>query len=361
MRKKIIAILCALVMVLAIIPMNSFAEDEVSTADGSFSMLNYNVAGLPDFKALIGKSTGNSVSLKEKTIGNILENTGIDFIAVQEDFNFHKTLANEMKSYTAKTCHSGGVPFGDGMNIYAKTNIYNVEREEWRTRYGVFDEGDELTPKGILYAVIEIADGVYADFYDIHADAFDTEGSRQARIDNYNQLAEMIERHNSDRPVIITGDFNISIHLNGDPSGLYIQELFIDKLGFKDAWIETANGGDYNDYSKWYQSGMDYWGHWDSVEKFLYRDGNGIHLDPTSFEYITFVDDDGNPCSDHNAAKVVFDYTLGEDFVAENSTDFQAEVPETFIEELLRKIKTFMNSLITCLVNLDSIGNFINS
>ena len=238
MKKAVISVIMALCMLLCILPVSA-AEAQNS---GSFSILNINVAGLPDFNHLLGKSDAVDVEAKEKVFGGELEKSGIDFIAVQEDFNYHDTLAGEMTSYSYVTNHSGGVPFGDGLNIYSKTPIYNTEREEWNTRYGVFNEGDELTPKGILYSVVEIADGVYADLYVIHADAFDTEGSVAARKDNYKQLAEMIKKHNSDRPVIVTGDFNISFHLaKWDYSAVALKEIFVDELGLKEAWVEVNN------------------------------------------------------------------------------------------------------------------------
>ncbi|HBL40073.1 MAG TPA: hypothetical protein DDY98_00270 [Ruminococcaceae bacterium] len=345
---KILSILLAALLLCSVVPLSASAKAD----SGSFSMLNYNVAGLPDFGAMFNGTEKMDVATKEKVIGETLNATGIDFIAVQEDFNFNRYLVKAMPNYTYRTVHHGGVPFGSGLNIYSTHKLYNVEREEWRTRYGLFDEGDELTPKGILHATIEIADGVYADFYDIHADAYDTEESRKARIDNFNQLAEMIARRSGDRPVIITGDFNISVHHSGwDPSGAHLKELFIDKLGMKDAWIETKNGGSYTDFSRWTQSGVGYWGNWDSVEKFLYKDGNGIHLDATDFEYVCYKDSDGNALSDHNAAKVVFKYTLGENFRAESASSFQVEKRQP-IKRFFEKTQTFFKTLFLCLKNI---------
>ena len=351
MRKttKVISLLLAALLLCAALPMTASAE---SVNSGSFSMLNYNVAGLPDFAAMFSGDEKLDVAGKEKIIGNHLNESGFDFIAVQEDFNFNKSLVKAMPNYTYRTLHHGGVPIGSGLNIYSTHPLYNVEREEWRLRYGLFDEGDQLTPKGILYSVIEIADGVYADFYDIHADAFDTEESQQARLNNFLQLFEMIVRHNSDRPIIITGDFNISLHnAETDPSAVMLKLLFIDTLGMKDAWIELHNDGDYSDFSKWQATGLSDWGNWDSVEKFLYKDGNGIHLDAASFEYIDYKDDTGRSCSDHRGAAVTFRYTADESFQPEAASSFTVEKFNLF-KEIRRVLTTFFNTLFLCLRNL---------
>ena len=142
--------------------------------------------------------------------------------------------------------HSSGIPGGDGMNVFSKYPIYNAERTPWDMTYGVIKEGaDELTPKGILYSVIDLGDGLYVDFYVIHADAFDGEGSRAARNDNFRQLAELIASKGSTRPVIVTGDFNTSSHLD---QGAEFTRIMITEGGFKDAWTELYNGGNYTDY-----------------------------------------------------------------------------------------------------------------
>ena len=43
-------------------------------------------------------------------------------------------------------------------------------------------------------------------------------------------------------------------------------------------WIQLYNHGDCMDFSAWEGSA----GQWDSIEKFLYRDGGGVDLEPTA-------------------------------------------------------------------------------
>ena len=49
----------------------------------------------------------------------------------------------------------------------------------------------------------EIADGVYVDVYNLHADANEDEGSLQAKKDQFDQLKAFIDEYSADRAVII--------------------------------------------------------------------------------------------------------------------------------------------------------------
>ncbi len=74
---------------------------------GAFSVLTYNVAGLPD---LI--SSGNPAANTPR-IGELVN--GYDIVHVQEDFNYHAALyATDNHQFATST--SGGVPFGSGLN-----------------------------------------------------------------------------------------------------------------------------------------------------------------------------------------------------------------------------------------------------
>ena len=306
--KKILSF--ALVLMLMLSLCAGFAS-----ADGAkeIKLLSYNVAGLPSIQGIIGMQNVN-VPDNQYRLGKQLNTLGYDIIAVQEDFGYHCILSRGLTNYPYKTVHSGGIPGGDGMNIFSKYPIYNAKRTPWDMTYGVINDGaDELTPKGILYSLIDLGDGLYIDLYVIHADAFDGEGSRAARNDNFRQLAEMIAAKGTARPVIVTGDFNTTSHLD---QGAEFTRILISEAGFKDAWTELYNGGDYVDYSSHAATGTPYWGNWDSVEKVLYRDGGGIHVEAADFEYKSFTNKDVS-ISDHNAASATLRFTKTDDTVPE--------------------------------------------
>jgi len=302
MKQKWLTAVLAAVLFCGCVPAQ--AQSAAETDVYEISILNYNVAGLPK---LFGNEA-EDVEANQKKIGQILADRGYDIIAVQEDFGYHKALAAGLTGYPYTTIHSGGVPGGDGMNVWSEYPLYNENRTPWDAAYGVIEDGaDEMTPKGILYTAVDLGGGMVLDLYDIHADAYGDEGSAAAREVQYRQLAAMIAEHSEDRPVIVTGDFNISLRHEND-CGLW--ENFMEPLGLRDAWIELYNGGDYTDFSAWTDSGEK----WDSIEKFLYRSGGGVELTALSFAYEYICDENGVSLSDHPAAHAVFSAAAAEEF-----------------------------------------------
>ena len=303
--RNVLAMLLSFVLLLSALCVPAFAAEKKTV-----SLLNYNVAGLPDFKRLIGKGD-KDVPQNQRNIGKILNSRSYDIVAVQEDFGYHSKLVGELSAYGNRTQHTGSIPGGDGMNIYSKFPVYNESRVTWNKAYGVFDNGaDEMTPKGILYCVIDLGDGVLVDFYDIHADAYGDKGSKEARRDNFKQLAELINSKGTDRPVIVTGDFNVYFNMKDDDG---LKEYMLDACSFKEAWVELHNKGDYYDFSAFRGSG-EAWGNWDSAEKFFYRDGGGVSLVPLKSEYEFLYAPDGTNLSDHASLSAVFEVVKTENF-----------------------------------------------
>ena len=306
--RKIMAFVLTCVLLLTTCAVTALA------ADKTVSLLCYNVAGLPSISGLMGMEN-TDVAGNQRQLGNLLNAESYDIIAVQEDFGYHRLLSAGLTHYPYQTVHSGGIPGGDGMNIFSKFPLYNTRRVPWQMASGVFNDGDELTPKGILYALLDLGDGIYVDLYVIHADAFDDDGSVMARNDNFRQLAAMINAKKSNRPVIITGDFNTSSHL---AHGAEFTKYMIENAGFKDAWTEFKNNHNYSNYdtyiTQYGTSYEGYWGVWDSVEKVLYRDGKGVTVDVTDFSYVGFTNSAGASISDHKAASATLTFTKTPEF-----------------------------------------------
>lgn len=281
--------------------------------------VNFNVAGLP-----FGFFKGENVIANQQVIGKYLSQNSFDIVAVQEDFGFHKNLLKNMSGFNFATNHTGGIPGGDGLNIFTKDMpIYNETRVGWNEACGILSDGsDALTPKGFTYAVIDIGNGIYVDFYNLHADAYGGEGSIAARTSQIKQLAEFIEVRSAenDRPVIVTGDFNNYMHVHEDDGALY--KTLYQQCGLRDAWIEYHNNGDYFNLYKWHITGLPAWGNWDSVERFLYRAGGGVDVVVSDFRFVEVCNDNGKPVSDHSAAECDFTFIKTEDFV-ENTQSLQ--------------------------------------
>jgi len=309
----------------------------------SLKVANFNVAGLP-FAAL----QGVNVAANQKVAAAYLSQNDFDIVAVQEDFGYHKHLADNMNGYEYTTNHTGNVPFGDGLNIFTEDMpVYNETRVTWNEASGILSDGsDELTPKGFVYAVIDIGNGIYVDFYNLHSDAYTGEGSVAARTSQYKQLAEFIQARSAenDRPVIVTGDFNNFMHVHEDDGALY--KTLYEQCGLKDAWIEYHNNGDYFNLYKWHISGLEAWGNWDSVERFMYKPGGGVDIVVSDFRYTEVCDENGNPVSDHVSAECDFTFIKTEDFIENTQALEITKAPENqFIHRLMRFVTTLVKIL----------------
>ena len=350
--KKFTVVLLSVLIACLFMPA-AFAQTAGQT--GEFSVFSYNVAGLPD---IFSSDKSKDTRSNQIDIAKYVSSQGYDIFATQEDFGYNENLVKFLPEYQFKTVHHGGVPYGDGTNVYTKSfKMYNEQHITWEKLYGIADNGaDELSQKGITYVCIEVADGVFVDFYNIHADAFGDEGSREARRDNFRQLAELINSRSVDRAVIVTGDFNE--FLFGDSVGM--KDTLIDGCGLKDAWVEVCNGGNYSDAAafaeKYGSLWNEKWGVWDSVERFMYKDGGGVSLGCTDFSYETVLNRDGASCSDHNAAYAAFSYTVTE---SSDNTGNLGKGETGGITEIFRRITAFFKALFLVFSNFDEVRSYI--
>ena len=69
-----------------------------------------------------------------------------------------------------RTSTSGGVPFGSGLNTLSNYPWVDFQRIEWDTCSDISAQ-DCLTPKGFTAMRVRLEEGVYLDFYNVHADA----------------------------------------------------------------------------------------------------------------------------------------------------------------------------------------------
>ena len=315
--------------------------------------VNYNVAGLP-FAALSGENVGANQKISAK----YLSENNFDIVAVQEDFGYHKNLVGAMSGFNYETNHTGSIPGGDGLNIFTKDMpIYNETRVAWNDACGILSDGsDELTPKGFVYSVIDIGNGIYVDFYNLHADAYGGAGSAAARTSQYKQLAAFIKARNAenDRPVIVTGDFNYHIHTHENNRSLY-NTLYLE-CGLKDAWVEYHNNGDYFNMYNWHISGLPSWGNWDSVERFMYKSGGGVDIVISDFRYAQVTDDSGKAVSDHASAECDFTFIKTEDFV-ENTQELYVGKPAK--NKFIHNLMWFITALIKVLSDLGNLPELL--
>ena len=287
--KKLLSILLAFTFLLCC-AVPAYAQD---TDESTLTVLCSNVGGLP-IPALFAPEH-KFVPRAERVLGQMLNRSGADVIAVQEDFQYHALLARQLTDYPYQTFTSGGIPAGDGLNVFSKYPIYNVDRVTWTEFNGILtDDNDGLTPKGFLKCTLDV-DGMLIDLYNIHTDAYRTMADQLAKKAQFIQLSQYIDAHSAGRPVLITGDYNCTLHT------YYYAEFYETMLAdglYQDAWVEFVNGGNYlrgedaqeiiDRYNAQY--GNEFWGMWDSYERLLYRGGDGLSFDVTDFSYTFYTD-----------------------------------------------------------------------
>ncbi|MFE7034954.1 jacalin-like lectin [Streptomyces sp. NPDC057621] len=265
-------------------------------SSGTFNVLTYNVAGLPD-----GLSSGNPATntpLLAPRLG------AYDIVNVQEDFNYHAALyAGDDHPY--RTATSGGVPFGDGLNTLSDYAFEDFERVQWGACTGT----NCLTPKGFSLARVRLAEGVFVDLYNVHTNADDTDDALAARRANIEQLSDFVQANSAGNAVIVMGDTNTRYTRSGDN----IRTLASEN-GLTDAWVQLVRGGSAP------AQGSDALvcpttaptNSCEVVDKILYRGSNLVNLSGTRYnnEWAKFLDSAGGNLSDHFPHTVDFSWTL---------------------------------------------------
>ncbi|KAF2675616.1 hypothetical protein K458DRAFT_437857 [Lentithecium fluviatile CBS 122367] len=277
-----------------------------AATSGSFNALSFNVAGLPAIlnnNDVPGDKTANTAR-----IGQLFSQYNYSIIHVQEDFNYHATLyANDDHPY--RTATSGGVPFGDGLNTLSLYDWVDFERTKWDECSNA-SGSDCLTPKGFTFMRVKISEGVWADVYNLHADAGTEADDLTARASNLRQVSSHIETYSAGNAVLVFGDTNSRYSRTAD-----IPSIFMENNGMKDAWIELAKGG----VIPTVESLCDNPSNTTSceiVDKLWYRGSAALNLQATSFQYAgsKFLQEDGNILSDHDPILVDFTWSLNNAF-----------------------------------------------
>ena len=277
------------------------ATPSAAAADsGTFSVLSYNVAGLPE--AISSAPTPRESSTT--AIGRRI--APYDIVHVEEDFNYHAYLY-ETDVHAHRTPTSGGVPFGSGLNSLHHQPYEALDRVTWDDCW--INQADCLTPKGFTFHRAQIAQGTWIDVYNLHADAGDDSLDEAARRGNLEQLTAYISEHSAGNAVLVMGDTNTRYTREGDR----ISD-FAATNGLTDAWVELVRSGDEPDRGSpalgcpEVNPGVEC----EVVDKVLYRDGGGVDLSATSYSNLDAdfrEDGTGLMLSDHFPIAVDFTWT----------------------------------------------------
>ena len=295
---------------------------EGSGASGEFSLLSYNVAGLP---------VEISKEHPDVNIPKISPHlTNYDVVMTQEDFdwwkpgglasktdfvNYHDRLRADADHEFRTDRHPGpeavgidiaadrpNMELGDGLGVLSRFPISDTERVPWDRCFGEFDSGasDCLAMKGFLVTRLELADGVEVDLYDLHGEAGGGPEDQALQAADFEQLAAYMQEHSKGRAIIVGGDTNLHTDPpgkdahedSGDGKDLAIWNDFLDAVGLTDSCAAT----DCDDLGR--------------IDKVAYRSDGGVDLEARSHEFQTdvFVDEAGEDLSDHQALEVVFSW-----------------------------------------------------
>lgn len=275
----------------------------VTTAEaagsGSFSVLTYNVSGLPELVNSAETPRGPSTTEIGKRLGSY------DIVNVQEDFNYHKNLY-AADSHPNRTSTSGGAAIGSGLNTMSNFSYTGFDRGSWNS----CESEDCLTPKGFTFMRVAVADGVNVDFYNLHANAGDSSSEVKARADNLSQLTSYIKANSGGNAVVVMGDTNTSYTRSGDGIAKFAADNELT-----DAWVQLqrsgtapTEGSDPLLCDKDAPSAS-----CEVVDKVLYRSGTDLTLTATTYgnEHAAFLDSSGAMLSDHDPITVGFSWEQG--------------------------------------------------
>lgn len=300
--RRLFAALAATTAVLG--GLTAAAPSATAADSGSFSVLSYNVAGLPE--AISSASTP-----RESSTTAIGQRTApYDIVHVEEDFNYHAYLYAGDTNHAYRTPTSGGAGIGSGLNTLSKIpyDEDDFERVHWNSCQ--VDSGDCLTPKGFTFMRERLAEGVYVDFYNLHTNAGTNDGDLASRADNLNQLTAFIQTHSAGNAVVVMGDTNTRYTRSGDT----IAE-FAAANGLTDPWVQLVRGGTPpakgSDALVCDQTGPTVPNTCEVVDKVLYRSSRLVSLNATSYnnEHGKFLTDAGLMLSDHDPISVGFTWS----------------------------------------------------
>ncbi len=231
-------------------------DKDGNAVQGKFTCAALNVDGLPDFI-----NSGGPGSDGTKTIGNIMNSLGYDFIAVSEDFAYHDNLIAGMTNYNMGT-YRGTVsnPLGkndtDGLGFFWKKDVIDATSETivpFDEDYGGLTEGaNELIAKGFRHYVVTVAQGVTIDVYITHMNTFGDGGNTEedpwvhAQLSQLRQLRDYVvaKAKENKRPAIIMGDTNMRYTRHQIVENL-INPVTNEGLQIVDPWVEFHRDGVY--------------------------------------------------------------------------------------------------------------------
>jgi len=269
----------------------------ITATGGSFSVMTYNIAGLPQLLSSAPSPRDSSTAL----IGRLINS--YDVVHVQEDFNYHAYLYDYGNVHPYRTATSGGAGIGDGLNSLSYFPISDFARITWNKRINE----NALTPKGFSFCRLRLSEGVYIDFYNLHTNAESDDASIAARADNLQQISDYISTVSKGNAVVVMGDMNARYTRDNN------LRLLLNVNGMTDPWITLIRNGSIPALG---DSAIacpfpNETNNCEVVDKIFYRSNKFIQLTPSGYQLLhTYVNASGQQLSDHLPLTLNFSYSL---------------------------------------------------
>jgi hypothetical protein len=258
----------------ALAPVAASSADRV----GRFTLLTYNVAGLPQ---MFSPSTPRTNIPLVSPLLNLY-----DVALVQEDFSYHRELARHTDHAFRSTPMDPRSFVGDGLSQFSRLAFGAIHRVRWERCNGyVSSSTDCLADKGFSFSELHLAPGTALHLYNLHADAGAGRRDIRARAMNFRQLADYIRRRSQAHAVIVAGDTNLRTLQPGDAE---ILDGFLEGVGLRDVHRSLVRVGE------------------EPIDRVMIRSSAELALESLGWwEDHHFFDARGNPLSDHPAVGVV--------------------------------------------------------
>jgi hypothetical protein len=185
---------------------------------GTFNTLTYNIAGTPT--AYNGFSSTNTALLSCYV-------KPFNIVNVQEDFPWHAMLYDTCDKHPCRTPTSGTAGIGDGLNTLSSFRFDDLDRVTWTNRA----DSDALTPKGFSLIRVRLAEGVYVDFYNLHAQSGTSSTDLADSVSDVNQMLTYTEANSAGNAVMVMGDTNTRYARAGQNMWAFLRHGFTDACG----------------------------------------------------------------------------------------------------------------------------------
>jgi hypothetical protein len=286
---------------------------------GSFSVLTYDVAGLPQEVAFTARPRENipliSPMLNDYDI--VLTQDDYDWFvpSVQEldVIHYHERLREQATHQFRSDAYPGPVTaginpaerpqlqLGDGLGILSRFPFVSrhplddVTRVGWQGCYQGFEAEDEgagdcVVARGFAMVTLSLDSDVEVDVYTLQAEVGEHEQDQELQVQDMEQLATYIEQHSGGHAVVLGGA--TSLHTREGHPDAEIWTQFLERTGLTDAC--DAVDCDTRD----------------NTDKVAFRNGDGVELSPTGLDVPRnlFVDPQGDDLSYRPPVAVQFDW-----------------------------------------------------